>query len=399
MKTTASSRPGVTVVVRLLAALSSLRLAVLLLSVFTLCLACATLLEAAHGQRVAQDLVYRAWWFAGLLVLLALNVLGAAVKKYPWRRHQIGFLVTHSGLLLLLLGGLLTTLLGVEGQMILVDTPSPALHRRLGVSDTTDRLYLDGSHEIQVIRRQRGNRSEQTWTYSLEPGTFVWTSDEYARRELPLTLAVLDGLARPFNGYCRSLDDGTRLVVENFYPDVRVRASRAGGEGAQPAFRGRLESGSCSEEFLIALGFPAAEIRLGEDRYLVRLRPATVTVDFRVTLRRAWQLRDPGSDRPAWFQSDVVLSDGTTSSEHSISMNATVRHGLYKVYQANYRLLEDPTTSDVLREGDRAVSLSGLNVAHDPGLWPKYIGSLVVALGIAIMFTTRTAFFRPRDRK
>jgi hypothetical protein len=72
---------------RLLDALGSLRLAIVLLSLFTLCLAGATMVESAAGARAAQELVYRAWWFVLLLVLLTINVLGAALKKYPWRRH------------------------------------------------------------------------------------------------------------------------------------------------------------------------------------------------------------------------------------------------------------------------------------------------------------------------
>ena len=98
----------------------------------TLGLAGATLLESRYGGRVAQELVYRTWWFALLLALLAVNVLCAALKKYPWKRHQAGFLITHAGLLVLVFGGLLTLLCGVEGQMVLIDTPDPALHRISG---------------------------------------------------------------------------------------------------------------------------------------------------------------------------------------------------------------------------------------------------------------------------
>src|SRR5262249_34909427 len=78
---------------------ASLQLAIVLLSLFALCLALATFLESAYGARVAQELVYRTWWFTGLLGLLAVNILCAALKKFPWKRHQTGFLITHAGLL------------------------------------------------------------------------------------------------------------------------------------------------------------------------------------------------------------------------------------------------------------------------------------------------------------
>jgi hypothetical protein len=120
-------------------------------------------------------------------------------------------------------------------------------------------------------------------------------------------------------------------------------------------------------------------------------------VAFTLTLKHAWQARDPGSDRPAWFQSDVTLSAAGEASDHSVSMNRTLGHGLYKVYQTNYRRLTDAAGAPVL-DGERPVSLSGLTVAHDPGLWLKYVGSLTVVVGIVTMFWMKAYFFRPRPR-
>src|SRR5262245_13557433 len=77
---------------RLFMVLASLPLAIVLLSLFTICLAGATFLESRYGARIAQECVYRSWWFGLLLGLLAVNVLCAALKKYPWKRHQTGFL-------------------------------------------------------------------------------------------------------------------------------------------------------------------------------------------------------------------------------------------------------------------------------------------------------------------
>src|SRR5262249_28951206 len=97
--------------------LASLQLPIVLLSLFTLCLALATFLESAYSTGIAQFLVYRSWWFSLLLGLLAANVLCAALNKmdrhrlarrrWPWKKHQTGFLITHAGLLVLVFGGLL----------------------------------------------------------------------------------------------------------------------------------------------------------------------------------------------------------------------------------------------------------------------------------------------------
>src|SRR5262249_11345904 len=60
---------------------SSLQLAITLLSLFTLSLITATLIDSWHSLEIAQQVVYRTWWFILLLFLLGTNILCAALKK------------------------------------------------------------------------------------------------------------------------------------------------------------------------------------------------------------------------------------------------------------------------------------------------------------------------------
>jgi hypothetical protein len=64
----------------------------------------------------------------------------------------------------------------------------------------------------------------------------------------------------------------------------------------------------------------------------------------------------------------------------------------YKLYQSGYTALGmDPDTN-------RPVNQSVFTVARDPGLWLKYAGSTMLALGIACMFYMKAYFFKPRGR-
>src|SRR5205823_9300245 len=102
--------------------------------------------------RIAQDLVYHTWWFALLMVFLAVNILCAALKKYPWKRHQIGFLITHAGLLVLVFGGLLTNLGGVEGKMWMIDSDNKEFQQGLVLSNRSDTMQLVDQHQIEILR-------------------------------------------------------------------------------------------------------------------------------------------------------------------------------------------------------------------------------------------------------
>jgi hypothetical protein len=397
---------------RIFAVFASLRLAIVLLSLFTCCLAAATLIESRYDGRIAADLVYRAWWFVVLLAGLAANVLCAALKKYPWKRHQVGFLITHAGLLILLSGGVLTALGGVEGQMVLVDTSNQDLQQRIGLSNRAETIYLADSHRIEVYRLKRPAAAEtsalielvraidrgeevsetaapgfmQTWSWTFRPGPFAWHPEEKAGAKLPRWLRLLQLLAAPFPEMAWDLDDGT-LSVDNFFP------------GEVPVIRCTLICGTRKKEFQVGLSRPAARVLLGDELYLVRYRPDVRPVGFALTLHRARQHKGPGTDRPAAFQSDVSMTwpGSPTTQEHRIVMNQPLSAGGYKVFQANYRVLIDPTTEEPLLDGNRPVSLSGLSVARDPGLWLKYAGSLIVVLGITTMFWMKAYFFRPRS--
>jgi hypothetical protein len=228
--------------------LGSLRLAVVLLPILAAVLFLGTLMESWHDRQAAQQLVYQTWWFVALLVLLGLNILCAALKKRPWKRHQAGFLVTHLGLLVLVGGGLIDSLLGSSGQLFLVDSDS-ARYARSGRHSSAQAI----DRATQVIRVERPGRHEEGLRARFDPGPLPW-----GRGPLPEGAGRVDGLtwslaalARPFpSGWSRDLGGGARIEVLTYYPHAREEPfdpgedGRVTGAGAQtfPAVRLRLAS-------------------------------------------------------------------------------------------------------------------------------------------------------------
>lgn len=97
--------------------LASLRLAVVVIVTLILVLASATFIETTYGAPAARFAVYRSWWFMLLGVLLGVNVFTAAAVRFPWKRYQTGFVVTHAGILILLGGSLLSARHGIDAQL------------------------------------------------------------------------------------------------------------------------------------------------------------------------------------------------------------------------------------------------------------------------------------------
>jgi len=95
--------------------LSSVKLAVPLMIILLLASAVGTIVESRYNANYAGLVVYDTVWFYILLTLLGINILFAALSRYPWKKHQLGFLITHLGMLVLLFGSFLTMKIGIDG--------------------------------------------------------------------------------------------------------------------------------------------------------------------------------------------------------------------------------------------------------------------------------------------
>lgn len=104
---------------KVLESLASLKLAVVLLILLLIGLAIGTILESAQGTEVAGRLVYYSWWFLGLQGLFAANVVASLIEKFPWSRMRVGYALTHSSLVLILVGAGMTYFLKQEGSLML----------------------------------------------------------------------------------------------------------------------------------------------------------------------------------------------------------------------------------------------------------------------------------------
>lgn len=144
--------------------LGSLRLAVVLLVVLAGALAVATLLEASYGQKYVQWYVYGSQWFSALLGLLGVNILASALVRFPWKRRQIGFLTTHAGVLVLLIGSMQTFLGGIEGQISLTE------------GDTADSIVLIDRSQLKIAGH--GQSGQLSTEFSFAPGPVDWGADE-----------------------------------------------------------------------------------------------------------------------------------------------------------------------------------------------------------------------------
>ncbi len=100
--------------------LSSLRLAVVVLSLYTLFMAIGTIVESKTNAQYAKLSVYMTPWFIIIQIGLFLNILFAALVRFPYKKRLFGFYIIHAGLLLLMTGAGITALYGIDGSIRLL---------------------------------------------------------------------------------------------------------------------------------------------------------------------------------------------------------------------------------------------------------------------------------------
>lgn len=111
-----------------------------------------------------------------------------------------------------------------------------------------------------------------------------------------------------------------------------------------------------------------------------------IRLPFKLNLLKFYKKDYPGTETPMSFESDVTINK--SSQVIKISMNEPLERDGYTLYQSSYQLN---------RNGGPAISIFSVN--YDPGRLMKYIGSLILCLGIVIFVIQRSSFYKNLQKR
>lgn len=100
--------------------LASLKLAVFIILAIATLTAVGTIIEAKYDAYAAKKMVYDTWMMYTVMGLLVINLIAVMVDRLPWKRRHIAFVLAHIGIIILLLGAVITTKFGLDGSMRVV---------------------------------------------------------------------------------------------------------------------------------------------------------------------------------------------------------------------------------------------------------------------------------------
>lgn len=140
--------------------LVSMPLMMVLLAVFAIASGVATFIENDYGTDTSWGLVYGAWWFELIQVMLGVGIIVNIVRFRLYTRKKLPAFIFHAAFLLILIGAGITRYAGYEGIM----------HIREG--DTENRmLSADPFLQIDVVRDgQKYHREKMIYAAGLKSG-------------------------------------------------------------------------------------------------------------------------------------------------------------------------------------------------------------------------------------
>jgi hypothetical protein len=457
--------------------LASLRLAVILLGVLIVISIVGTLAESKFDADTARTWIYEAPWFHLWLLFLAANLICSAFMRWPWRKHHTGFLLTHLGIIVVMIGSVIGQVWGVEGTMTLFKDSAPdnalvlqkrqitirdtdaqrAVMIRLGRQPLTvsegDPLPLwgtPGGWQLDAVASSprllatfqpnvapTGSTAVRVrlHTKAMQQTVDQWLlagDRDHSRIDLGLMTvdlsdenAAVPSAGAPNRAIIRAGADGA-LRVEIFTGGQRIAdtplvAGQALATGwndwtieaaqilpsAAPGFHFHpLPEGETAPPGQTLSDGILVRATRGEQRVEQWIgagwRLSLPTGSFPIDVSYGWEVyrlpfglvledfiveRNEGTDEPASFQSNLamVLPDGVRDATGSCSMNQPANYpdafwrsltGLtYKISQASWN--------------PNDLSQSSVQILRDPGWLGKWTGSLILCLGLVLMFMFR----------
>jgi len=374
---------------RFLKPLSSLRLTIVCLACCMVLLFVGTLDQVHVGIFEAQNRYFKSFllfftipgtgfkvpWFPGgytLGIVLLANLIAAHAIRFRFSWRKVGIIVLHSGIILLLVGQLVTSVFQVESQMRLDQGQT---------SNFSESPYFD---ELAIID-ESGKDFDQV--------TSIPTSDLHRGADLKLPGSDVAVHVNDFYQNAFLINPG-QLPSPN-YPHLKL-GPMAVAVAAEPTYKQNERNqpatsvtisanGQSVGNWSLSAAFPTPiRFQVEGRNYQLVLRPKRYYKPFSVTLEQFRHDRYAGTDIANNFSSKVRLVDpsGHENREALIFMNHPLRYSGLTFYQAGF---DNNDTTTILQ------------VVKNPSWLTPYISCALIVLGLVIQFGMHlTNFIRRR---
>ncbi len=323
-----------------------------------------TVTQKWDGLYLAQQKYFSSWLTWGMfpggrlaLTVMFINLTFKLIFNSPRRFSRIGTLISHSGMLLLLLGGFFTAYFSNEGSMPIPEGETSSYFQdyhalEFAVIDKAPADYDEVTVFTNEYLQSGAEISHEAFPFNINVRSFYRNID-LVRRESTVTDGI-HGFAQRFNIVSKELENEFARNMAGMILDIEGLDD--GADGAYIVF-----------QFMQA----PQTIRAGGEEYVIELRNKRYQLPFAIELIDFTKKVHPGTQTPSHYSSLVNVVAGEIKREVLISMNEPLRNLEYTFYQASF--IEDgPDETTVLA------------VVQNTGRNFPYISSCIMAFGLFI---------------
>ncbi len=344
-----------------------------LLPALMLLIAVGTIAQKYVGLYVAEKTYFSSFIFWAfdvlplpggytLLGIFSLSLLLKFLLKSEWRRARAGINLAHFGVVLLMAGGLVSSILAEDGSMTIAEG---ATARQVHDYHQRDLMLVAGDALLEAIPQ-----------WDIFKGSLIRFAGA------PLQLEVLD-TCRNCNITRRTdVSDDMRsmargMLLTDNKPELSDEANISG-----ITFKLRGLSEAENGTYILFEGGPAAKFEIGGRVLELAYGKSQRSLPFAVELKDFARTNYAGTDTAKAFHSDVIIHDGALSWPARIEMNQPLRYRGYTLYQSAF-----------IDRGEGEFSV--LAVSKDAGQFIPYLGTLVLTIGLLLHLFIRRSGMQP----
>lgn len=385
---------------------ASFKLATIVLVLMTVVTLLGTLGQVEVGLHAATKKYFHSFFFTDsiwgipvllpggmlLMALLFINMTIGAIVKVRKRWKGAGLLISHIGMLMLLLGGFVTRYFATDGYMALY----PGM--------TSNRVESYREWQLEIVPLAPDGTAGKAWIYPAEQLATVRSDEQrvltsdtlpfdvvingYAKNSspIPTSAPMAAGVeAKEIDGFKLSPQDPSKEAEQNIpgtIVEFRPRDGSAPVEAILWAGSYRFDPREKPMPFVFTLG---------DQRYGALLAKESWKVPYSVRLDEFIFDRHPGVSMARNYESRVTrLEEGQPEKAIEIKMNEPMRHGGYTFFQESF----GPGGS---QPGDEMYSQFA--VANNPAdQWPL-VALCVTGAGLAVHFLIMLVGFKAKSRR
>ncbi len=301
--------------------------------------------------------------------LLMMSLLAKLIFASPWRKATAGIFIAHLGVLMLLLGGLITSVFGIEGYLSLKKN-----EQGTQFFDYHQRLLTIRKNDISLLQI---------------PLADMHKNQQIADNALPFTLHIQDScrnctMALRADKNASLKGSAQKVKLAEIPAELEDERNFAGIELAV--------SGIKSEADGTYILFEPMEhqprFTIGNDIYNITLGRASYALPFALQLLDADKETHPGTDVPRSFRSSLLLIDGNLQQRATITMNHPLRYKGYTIYQSSFNS----------GEGSSAPESVSFAIVKNSGRAFPYVASITLCIGLLIHLCFRLPTILRRSR-